>query len=107
MSQVRPDFQFVRTFCDDQDYQFLLEKARSNKKLNNSTVEALKVDSRLDHLEINRRKWLLRSIYLSVWHYVCVLQAQGMKSTAIVQDLRQCTGLPYEYVLIPILVSLV
>ena len=106
MSQVRPDFQFVRTFCDDQDYQFLLEKARSNKKLNNSTVEALKVDFRLDHLEINRRKWLLRSIYLSVWHYVCILQAQGMKSAAIAQDLRQCTGLPYEYVLVSVLVSL-
>jgi hypothetical protein len=28
-----------------------------------------------------------------------------MKLAAIVQDLRQCTGLPYEYVLIPILVS--
>jgi hypothetical protein len=99
MSQPRPDFQSVRTFRDDQDYQFILAETLRNGRLNRSTAGALGKKFGLKNLEKTRRKWLLRSIYLSVWNYVCILQAQGNSDAAIAQDLRTCTGLPYTYVL--------
>jgi hypothetical protein len=99
MSQSRPDFQSVRTFRDDQDYQFVLAEALRNGRLNRSTAGALRKKFGLKNLEKTRRKWLLRSIYLSVWNYVCILQAQGNSDAVIAEDLRTCTGLPYTYVL--------
>ncbi|CAN9176367.1 unnamed protein product [Alternaria alternata] len=95
MSQLRPDFQSVRAFCNNQDYQFILAEALNNRRLDRSTAKALRVEFGLKNLENSRCKWLLRSIYLSVWHYVCTLQAQGKKPATIAQDLRTCTGLPY------------
>ncbi|CAN9417790.1 unnamed protein product [Alternaria alternata] len=95
MSQPRPDFQFVHAFCDDQDYRFILAEAFSRKTLDRSTMQALRKKFGHKNLENTRGKWLLRSMYLSVWHYVCILRAQGKSDAAIAQDLRTCTGLPY------------
>jgi len=98
MSQSRPDFHSIRTFRNDQDYQFILVEALSRQTLDRSTMRALRKEFGRKNLENTRGKWLLRSIYLSVWHYVCILRAQGKSDATIAQDLRTCTGLPYTYV---------
>ncbi|KAG9186096.1 hypothetical protein G6011_02652 [Alternaria panax] len=95
MSQAVPDLDFVSKFCKDMDYQCLLKMALSSKRLDNSTAEALRVKFGLDHLEKTRRKWLLRSPYLSVWSFVLELQEKGLGYAAIAKRLELLTGLPY------------